>query len=281
VKILTPTQFIRQAALKTGTVVTPTPWKEKDPGKKVRKSEANQVQAGEYVGVVMADPPLVDVPDDRCWLCGGRTEGKGQPVKKAIKPTFTDRDKARGARSQSVCAGCAFCLSHLSLRNYSILATEDELKHPSRPEIRGLLLEPPEPPFVMCIAVSGQKWLHFRSQVAYSRDGYPVQYEETRVCVERPVLARWLEYIETLYTVFTKAEILTGSYNQNRIREFGIARFQEAEAQVAPHRGTRLFDLVVFVAQKPPEMPEEQKKEEEKCITTSTQTTPLEQQVLF
>ena len=100
--------------------MTPTPWKEKDPGKKVRKSEANQVQAGEYVGVVMADPPLVDVPDDRCWLCGGRTEGKGQPVKKAIKPTFTDRDKARGARSQSVCAGCAFCLSHLSLRNYSI-----------------------------------------------------------------------------------------------------------------------------------------------------------------
>ena len=47
-KILTPTQFIREAALKTGTVVTPTPWKPRKPGKKIRKSEMNQVQVGDF-----------------------------------------------------------------------------------------------------------------------------------------------------------------------------------------------------------------------------------------
>ncbi|MEW5952615.1 MAG: hypothetical protein AB1815_02495 [Bacillota bacterium] len=248
--LLMPTQFIRQAALKTGTVVTPTPWKDRDPGKKTRKGMNSQVRMGEHVGVMVSDPDIQDVSDRRCWLCGGTTGGRGLPVKKVIRDTFTDRDKARWPASRSVCPGCVFCLSFMSLRNYSILATPDELQHPGRAEIRDILLDPPEPPFVLCIAVSGQKWLHFRSKVAYSRDGYPVQLEETLVCVERPILRDWLEVVERLYTVFTKAEILTGQYGQNRIRQFGLAEFQELEARISRHRGTRLFDLAVFVSQK-------------------------------
>lgn len=226
-RLWTPTQLIREAALKMGTVPLAM-------GKKV-----------EY-----ADLPLVDVEDIRCWLCGGPTGGKGQPTKTAIKSTFTDWDKARWPKSKSVCPGCALCLSYRQLRNYSIVATEKELRHPTRPEIRYLLLEPPEPPFVFCIAVSGQKWLHFRANIAYSRDGYPVQLEETPICVERPILREWLGLIEQLYTVFSKEEIKTGIYNQNRIRQLGLAEFQTIEEKIAPHRGTRLFDLGVFVAQK-------------------------------
>lgn len=281
-EILTPTQFIRQAALATGTVIAPTPWKDRPPDKKIRKSEANQVRVGDRVGIVMTDPEAEGVPDPQCWLCGGKTDGRGLPVKKAILPTFTDRDKARGSRSNSICQGCAFCLSHLNLRNYSILAGADGLRHPTRAEIRELLLEPPEPPFVLCIAVSGQKWLHFRAQVAYSCDGYPVQVEETRVCVERPILRQWLEEIELLYTVFSKEEIRTGRYGQNRIREFGLARFSAVEAEIAPHRGTRLFDLAVFVAQKietPAAAPAE--KEDSGCTTISTPTIPPGQLQLF
>lgn len=226
-KFLMPTQFIRRAALKTPQVSVPM-------GKMV-----------EY-----ADVALTDVPDVRCWLCGGLTENRGQLVKKAIKDTFTDRDKARWPGSKSICAGCAFCLSFKSLRNYSILATKTELKHPSRSEIRDYLLEPPEPPFVFCIAATGQKWLHFRAQMAYEKDGFPVQFEETPVCVWWGLLVDWLESIETLYTVFSKEEILLGNYNQNRIRQFGLRGFQEYEGKIARRRGTRLFGLAVFVAQK-------------------------------
>lgn len=269
--LLTPTQFIRQAALKTGTVVTPTPWKEKSPDKKVRKGMDNQVRVGDFTGMVMADPEMEDVPDARCWLCGGTTGGRGLPVKKAIKDTFTDRDKARWPASRSVCPGCVFCLSFTSLRNYSILATADELRHPGRAEIRDLLLEPPEPPFALCIAVSGQKWLHFRAKVAYSWDGYPVQLEETPVCVERPILREWLGVIGRLYAVFTKAEILTGQYGQNRIRQFGLAEFQGLEEQIAGHRGTRLFDLAVFVSQKQEAPAAAPEKEEKACKTSGIQ----------
>jgi len=249
-QILTPTQFIREAALKTGTVITPTPWKPRNPEKKVRKSEMNKVQVGDYTGVVMTDPEMQDVPDDYCWLCGGETEGKGLPVKKAILETFTDSDLARSPTSQSVCQGCAFCLSFTSLRNYTILATQDELKHPSRAEIRDVFLDPPEPPFVLCIATSGQKWLHFKSEIAYSRNGYPVQLEETRIYVDTEQMKDILMIVEDLYAVFSKAEILSGNYSQNRIKKYGLGEFQKIEKQAAKYRGQRLFELGVFVAQK-------------------------------
>lgn len=259
-ELMTSTQFIRRAALQTYKVPV-------------------------AMGKVMEyqDVPLVDVDDVRCWLCGGATGYRGQPVKKAIKDTFTNHDMARVPWSKSVCPGCAFCLAQKPLRNYSILATEDKLMHPTRPEIRGLLLEPPESPFILCIAVSGQKHLHFRAQVAYDRDGFPVQMEETSVCVWRGTLAKWLGFIERLYSVFSKEEIRTGHYGQNRIRQFGLNEFQEVESGLAPHRGTRLFDLAVFVAQKPEATPApqpEKRKEEEPCTTTSTPTTkPLQPQL--
>jgi len=275
--MITSTQLIRQAALKTGTVVTPTPWKEPPPGKKKRKSDAEKVRVGDLTGVIMRDVKVENVADSRCWLCGGDIGGKGLPVKKAIKSTFTDRDMARCLSSSSICQGCAFCLSYMSLRNYSILATRDNLRHPSRAEIKDLLLDPPKPPFVICIAVSGQKWLHYRAQIAYDTDGYPVQFEDVSVCVWRKPLSEWLEVIERMYAVFSKDEIRTGRYSQNRIRQFGLAEFQMLEERLAPHRGSRLFDLAVFVAQKPLE----NKKGERKCITTSIQRTGQQQQLLF
>ncbi len=250
-RLWTPTQLIYHAAMQTPKIPV----------------------AMEKV-VKYQDVDVTDIADARCWLCGGQTGGKGQPTKKAIKPTFNDRDKAKGPHySKSVCTGCAFCLSFATLRNYSIVATESGLLHPSRVEMRELLLNPPEPPFVFCIATSGQKHLTFRAQVAYGRDGYPVQMEETRLCMERNVFREWLEVVELLYTVFSKAEILSGQYNQNRIKQFGLLRFQMMEAPIASHRGNRLFDLAVFVAQKTEAPAQEPEKKEGLCTTTLTPMT--------
>jgi len=120
--MLTPTQFLREAALKTKTV---------------------PVKMGKVVEY--ADVPTEPVDDQYCWLCGGKTGGRGVPIKKAIKPTFTDADRARCTASQSICRGCAFSLAYTPLRNYSILATEHTLYHPGRDEIRNLLLHPAHP----------------------------------------------------------------------------------------------------------------------------------------
>lgn len=258
-ELITTTQLIRRAALKNPSV---------------------PVAMGKVVEY--QDVPLIDVQDERCWLCGGPTGGKGQTTKKAIKDTFTDIDKARAPASKSVCPGCAFCLSFRELRNYSILATEQELRHPTRAESRDILLNPPKPPFVICIAVSGQKHLTFKAEVAYSRNFYPVQMEDTRIIVDVTRLSELLDLVERLYTVFSKDEIKTSRYSQGRIKEFGISRFQELEERLAPHRGSRLFDLAVFVAQKKEfDEPAPPEREENVCTTTLTLTTTIQQLQLF
>lgn len=223
----TVTQFIRKAALKSKII------------------HAAMGKIVEY-----SDIDLVKVNDEKCYLCGGYTDGHGRPVSIAILPTFTDRDKARFPQSQSICPGCAFCLSFSSLRNYSMISTENKLLHPTRQELRQNLLLPPEPPFVFCVAVSGQKWLHFRTKISFSEDNFPVQFEETLVYVNVEQFTFLLSIIEVLYDVFSKEEIFTGDYKQNRIKQFGISRFQQTEDKLSKYRGQRLFNLAVYVAQK-------------------------------
>lgn len=235
--MITATQLIRQAAIKTGSI-------EVKPGKVI----------------TYEDPPLQVVDDAICWLCGGETGGRGIPTKKGIKDTFTDHPWARGQGSKSLCAGCTFCLGNRSLRNYSILATADGLRHPGRADWREILLHSPEPPFVACLAVSGQKHLSFKAPVNLSREVFTVALEEQMVEIVPAKLEACLEAVENLYLYFTKDEIATGSYSQHRIQECGLGRWQELDAMLQPWRGTRIFELALFVAQKQ-EKPEPDHKE--------------------
>lgn len=223
---MTATQLIRQAALKTA-----------------------RIEMREKV-IEYADPPLEDVSDAICWLCGGETDGKGLPTKKAIKPTFTDHPHARAQWSNSICPDCAFCLSARELRNYSTLATAERLSHPTRAEWREILINPPAPPFIMCLAVSGQKHLTFKAPVNLDRERFTVLLEERPVYVNPDRLAQCIEAVEALYSYFSKDEILTGRYGQHKIKECGLAKWEQLEARVEDWRGRPLFDLAVFVAQK-------------------------------
>ena len=223
---MTASQLIRRAALKT-----------------------KQIKMREKV-IEYSDPPLEDVPDKTCWLCGGETGGKGLPTKKAIKPTFTDHSHARAQWSGSICPGCAFCLSARELRNYSILATENQLSHPTRAEWREILINPPAPPFVMCLAVSGQKHLTFKAPVNLDKHRFTVMLEERPVYVMPGRLNSCIEAVEGLYVYFSKAEISTGRYSQHRIKECGLKKWEELEARTECWRGRPLFELTLFVAQR-------------------------------
>ncbi|MBT9142890.1 MAG: hypothetical protein DDT29_01287 [Dehalococcoidia bacterium] len=111
---------------------------------------------------------------------------------------------------------------------------------------------------MICVAVSGQKWVHIKSQVAWSRDNYPAQMEDMTVYVEPEILAAILEPMEALYSAgFRKAaykdmsgEIETGEYEPWKVQQMGIFKWERLEDLIAPHRGTRLFQLALFVAQK-------------------------------
>lgn len=226
--MITPMQFIYEAAKKTPNIGTPS-------GKQI----------------TYTFPPAPGCKDDKCWLCGGDTNGRGTPKKKTIKPTFTNHDIAKAPMSESICEACTWGLSNASLRNYSILATSKGLEHPSKIQIREYLTNPPEPPFVFTIAVSGQKWLHILAKINYSNKIFEVMYEQTPVKVNPEKFKTLIELIEELYNAgFTKDEILKGDYQAHKIQSFSIKRFEEIEWQLELDRGSRLFELAVDLAKK-------------------------------
>lgn len=219
-----PTKLIYDAAMKSPTVEAP------------RKSVTYQpAEEGKLSG--------------RCWLCGCETE-TGHPKKKIIKPTFTDHDLAAIPWSEVVCEHCAWALSYRELRNYSILATCGQLYHPTRVQIREIILSPPEPPFLLAVAESGQRWLHFKAKVNLSNKRFAVRMDNFDVIVSPEQFKSLLEPIEEMYQTFTKAEIESGNYQSHRIQSFGMERWEKLEATIAPTRKSSLFQLVLFVAQR-------------------------------
>lgn len=226
---MTPTQFILEAARKTPRVFLPM-------DKEINYTFESYPEAR----------------DDYCWLCGGETGGIGTLRKKTIKDSFTDIQSARYLTSESICPGCSFCLSHMSLRNYSIFATPLGLFHPTRPEMKEIILNIPITPFLFCIAESGQRWLHYRSKINFSEKDFYVRLEDIEIRVIPEKFREIIDIVENLYEVFSKEEIRSGRFSQERIRKFGIERFSEVEERlnVLKRQEWKMAQLAIFLSQK-------------------------------
>lgn len=200
---------------------------------------------------VWPEPEYTDVPDPVCWLCGGETHGRGRPHKDVIRKTFTNTPHARATESKSLCVPCAWILAQKYIRNWSLLVVDGRFEHPSRERIREILLNPPRTfPWLLSIAVSGQKHISFPGHINRSSRDMRVLMEELLVPIPPEGIGGWLEPVEELYSGgFSKDEIRRGNYQQNRIRRFGMRRWRELEDNVAPLRGTRMLELAVLVAQ--------------------------------
>lgn len=226
---MTPTQLIHRVAQKTPNVTTPT--------RKIIN----------YTFDIKGET----VERQHCWLCGGTLDGEGIHKNDAIKETFTDNDRARGSGADYVCMSCVWCLSFKQLRNYSIFATENELRHPSRVEMRDILLNPPMGAWLLCAAVSGQKHLCFKSKINYSNQKYSTLLEETLVIVEKSSFSRILSIVEWLYNAgFTKEEIVSCNFPSHKIIKCGLEEFELHSKEIYKCKGSRILSLCGFVAKK-------------------------------
>lgn len=213
-------------------------------------------------------PAFVGVPDAKCWLCGGDTGGRGLPKKDRVTKMFSDIEYARSPGSQSLCEACGGLLSNAVMRFYSVLATDAGLQHPTRRQWRGILLEPPRSVWVGCLAVSCQKHLFYRGVVNFRSDVCTVALEDVRITYRPGDLRDLLSVVEPLLETFSKEEVLTGRYRQDRILRHGIAQWQDAERGLERIRGSRILDLAVHVAIKEyreKDYKKEEKKGEVKC----------------
>jgi CRISPR type IV-associated protein Csf1 len=122
---------------------------------------------------------------------------------------------------------------------------------PTRADIRGWLLDPPDPPFRIAIAESGQKHILPWAQTGLDRDYYPVQFELDAIWIRRANLADLLGHYESLMALgFSKTEIDSGDYHSDRLMRAiqSNSDWDSHEQAVAAQRGSRLLALVGYVA---------------------------------
>lgn len=113
-----------------------------------------------------------------------------------------------------------------------------------------LLLGDPFPELAV-LTDQGKKHIVFqaRRNPEGSKAGW-VQFDEHPLWVEPDQLQFWLDLVETMLSIFSKAEIESGNYLPYRILEFGLEQWQTAEMKIKSQRGSLFFDLIIFLAQR-------------------------------
>ena len=212
----------------------------------------------------------------KCYLCAAQ-EAK-LPIESNLKVSFTDHVLARVPGSNKICQSCVYYLnlrcwyfnsvkdkwSKLFARNWSWLETIDyqlpkiegeregmpivsEL--PTRRQILDLILNPPEPPFLIAIAKSGQKHIRPWAVEAQSRDYFPVTFEKDLIYLQRrefSLLERVFNGLRELG--FSKIGIITGRYNSKKLMDKYLdPEYLRLEAQITPYRGSQQLELLGYL----------------------------------
>jgi hypothetical protein len=132
-----------------------------------------------------------------------------------------------------------------------------------RDELWARLFAPPAPPFAWYITTSFKKHGSFKTRVSFSQEIYFVQFEELFVRFHVDSWREIADIMELFYSVpleeeaksqpvsfFTKEEILTGCFSQNRIRRFGADEFPLLAHQLADSRSAPAFGMLVYALNK-------------------------------
>jgi len=207
-----------------------------------------------------------------CYLCAKSPADK--PL--SLQDSFTGHSKAKVPNSKFLCQQCAWVIPMrvkyynpnsqkevlLFSRGFSWLLSKQESypiftgdrvnQLPSRAKIRQWILDPPEPPFTIAIAESGQKHILFLSQEAHNKNRFPVLFELSLLDIDRVQFTQYLQQYEYLLSQeITKTEINSGQYkSQTLLKQVHNQSFWQAEQFLIAIRSTRLFELLSHLAQK-------------------------------
>lgn len=214
---------------------------------------------------------------DLCYLCG-------KPASKPLElaSTFTSHSSCKVPKSDKMCDRCHSTIageqkqmwywnegkgkwSKLFGRSLSRIYQGETLIAPTvegdkeglpivknlltRADIRSFLVNPPEPPFTLAIAETGQKHILPWAQEAESKTLFPVQFELDTLYLNHADFLKLLNNYEFLMGLgFSKTEIDSGDYRSDRLMKVMGDEFFAREEVIALHRGSRLLQLVSFVA---------------------------------
>lgn len=169
---------------------------------------------------VFFDQSRYKTGNQKCYYCGSPCNEEFES-KNYVKKTFTNRDIVAYPGSKFVCGGCVSSFEEKRtitlidgeqreqqrVRGYSWILTKDMAIAAAKKHIallRDTILNPPDPPFGIVIAVSGQKHLLFRSCLAYSRSVFPVSFEDKIILVNPDELKKRLDILKPIIAVYGK-----------------------------------------------------------------------------
>jgi hypothetical protein len=215
--------------------------------------------ASGLVYVAAGTPPYPGACAGLCRLCGA--EGRGLAWEQWVKDTFTGHDTI--APGSIICQACQHATDDRSapltrltgrgkpqrMRNYSHIVTRSGVWRPRmKHEKRALcadLLDVDDPPVVAVVSLAGQKHLLPRARVGWW------QIEEATVRPQPAALRALLAPVTALYTLgATKSAIESGVYASSVLRTLPLATWWQHEQAIRPARGSQLFALAVWLAQR-------------------------------
>jgi hypothetical protein len=134
------------------------------------------------------------------------------------------------------------------------MATGDRLVFFKRDDIEKYLSDPPEPPFVLFVTASYKKHGSFRAHVNQSRKLFYVQFEDRSILFSPSKYRDLFDLMKRMYATFNKTEeIGKGEYIQRRVQEYGIDAWKRDESIIMLHRGSMVFELLLYALNKPEE----------------------------
>lgn len=204
--------------------------------------------------------PEQPVPDGPCWLCGEPTGGAGTPRDAVITAAFSQGTDARAPMSTALCTPCAWSLSGkpgsdpAPARMQGHVVGPSDYRTPTRSQWRDELLQGLPSlgcPFAVVIPTSAQKHLLYKAPLNWSLERYAVQFEDVTLHLAAADLHEALEAFEALYAEgFAREEIRTGRYPLSRCLALGPPRWLAMDIRARPWRGSPLWEIVAYIAQR-------------------------------
>jgi len=175
---------------------------------------------------------VAPIGNETCFYCGGACEPL-YLASKVVKKSFTGLDTV--TLSDWVCTGCVEAMNEKAdivlldgsqrsgqkVRGYSWVITAAGRRAATkshREQLLKLCVDPPKPPFVICITDSGQKHLLYRAVVNASRDVVTVSLEGESITYEPSQLVERIELCKQIAAATGKPAMKEPMSPQSQMR---------------------------------------------------------------
>ena len=179
-----------------------------------------------------------------CIFCGQDTE---HGHKAELKDTFTAYDLIQGG--SCICPECYHVYNEQMYRKKAWAVTPSTFTEVKWSGAKELLLNPPEPPFVIYLTQTWKKqgWLNLINRVQESKTNYTIGLDYDLIEVNTVKLEEYCTLIsELIEKKIMKSELQTGNFRSKSYEKLGYD--MEMVEKIKVLVGNPLWNLAIFVS---------------------------------